>query len=334
MPFGVFTNKGFFSGKFRKPVYGSSMTWELHELSDESLQLLSIDGLGGLTLGRLVTAECGIEELGRELIQGSLDDLLPNGSGDLLRLRMKRQDSEALRMSAFDSGSKIVTAVDDDFPALLRPLPACPAILWYRGNLLHVSSPGVGIVGSRRCSQYGRDQATNFSQSIASAGLTVISGGARGIDGESHKGALRVGGATIAVLGSGIRMPYPPEHAKLFDQIVDEGGLVLSEFPCDRPPRPANFPRRNRIVAGLSSAVLVIEAARRSGALITARIAVEEHGREAFVLPGRIGDIASAGCLRVLSEGWVQLALEPEVVIEESKAAYKRLSSGNYEARL
>ena len=108
---------------------------------------------------------------------------------------------------------------------------------------------------------------------------------------------------------------------------------MISEFPCDSAPKPANFPRRNRIVAGLSSAVLVIEAANRSGALITARIAVEEHGREAFVIPGRIGDNTSAGCLRVLEEGWVQLALDPRVVIEECKNAFERLVKSNCEVR-
>ena len=149
----------------------------------------------------------------------------------------------------------------------------------------------------------------------------------------AHRAALREGGETVVVLGSGLRIPYPPEHQYLFDKIIEEGGVVISEFPCDCAPKPANFPRRNRIVSGLSSAVLVIEAANRSGALITARIAVEEHGRQAFVIPGRIGDIASAGCLRVLDEGWVQLALDPRVVIEESKIAYERLVKSNCEVR-
>ena len=108
--------------------------------------------------------------------------------------------------------------------------------------------------------------------------------------------------------------------------VVQEGGVVLSEFPCTRPPRPANFPRRNRIVSGLSSTLLVVEAARRSGALITARIAVEEHGRQAYAVPGRLGDPSSAGCLQALHDGWMEMALNPEPLIEEAISSWSRLS--------
>ncbi len=305
------------------------MTWELQELSNETLALLAVDGLGGLTLGTLVEEAGSLFEVGKALLGCDLDVVLPSGAGCLLRKRMAMINPSALRMAAQAANAKLLTAVDCDFPPLLLPLPASPAILWCRGDVTQLASTGVGIVGSRRCSEYGMRQAALFTKEIARAGLTTFSGGARGIDGVAHRAALQEGGNNVVVLGSGLRMPYPPEHARLFDQVVEEGGVVISEFPCDCAPKPTNFPRRNRIVAGLSSAVLVVEAANRSGALITARIAVEEHGREAFVVPGRIGDSASAGCLRVLKEGWVQLALDPSAVIVEANAAYKRLVRSN-----
>lgn len=306
-----------------------NMTLELQELSNETLSLLAVDGLGGLTLGTLVVGAGSLIEVGNAVLEHDIDALLPSGAGSLLRKRMAMINTSALRMSAQGANAKLLTAVDLDFPPLLHPLPACPAILWCRGDVTQLASIGVGIVGSRRCSEYGINQAALFTKEIARAGLTTFSGGARGIDGVAHRAALREEGKNVVVLGSGLRMPYPPEHARLFDQIVEKGGVVISEFPCDCAPKPSNFPRRNRIVAGLSSTVLVIEAANRSGALITARIAVEEHGRQAFVLPGRIGDSVSAGCLRVLEEGWVQLALEPSAVIVEAKAAYKRFVRSN-----
>lgn len=307
------------------------MTRSLHDLSDQTLSLLAINGLGGKTLAILVEIAGGINEMADALLNHDLDEHLPNGAGALLRKRMHMNNPSALRMSSDAAEAKITTAVDSDFPILLRPLPACPAILWYRGNINEATSAGVAIVGSRKCTEYGRNQTESFTNMIAHAGLTTFSGGARGIDSVAHRTALRVGGGNVVVLGSGLRIPYPPEHRILFDQVIENGGVVISEFPCDSVPIPSNFPRRNRIVAGLSSAILVIEAANRSGALITARIAVEEHGREAFVIPGRIGDITSAGCLRVLEEGWVHVALDPKVVIEESKFAYERLVKSNFE---
>ena len=306
------------------------MSWEPAQLNNETLSLLSVDGLGANTLQKLVKASSGISNVGNALLKGELDDVLPNGAGNLLRKRMSFVDPNVIRISTEAANAKIVTSVDNDFPQLLRPLPACPAILWYRGNIQKATSVGVGIVGARRCTEYGKQITTIFSGQISRKDMTIYSGGARGIDGIAHRAAIKAGGTNVVVLGSGLRMIYPPEHSSLFEQVIDDGGVVISEFPCDSPPKPASFPRRNRIVAGLSSAVLVIEAANRSGALITARIAVEEHGRDVFVIPGRIGDSASAGCLRVLDEGWVRLALDPEVVIEEAKSAYKRLLKNNF----
>ncbi len=308
------------------------MAWKLQELQDSALRLLSVDGLGGRTLSTLVRRAGGIEEAAEAILLGDALQWLPNGASAVLKERMERLEVDALRWSAEAINASIVTVMDDDFPKLLCPLPACPAVLWYRGTLNCVHSPSVAIVGARRCTKYGIEQADIFSTEITKANVLVISGGARGIDAAAHRSTIRNNGDTVAVMGSGLGVAYPPEHAPLFDEIVKEGGAVISEFHCTRPPRAAYFPRRNRIVSGLSSVVLVIEAARRSGALITARIAVEEHGRQCFVVPGRIGDSASAGCLETIRDGWVGIAVHPADIIEEAITAWDRFSAASKNA--
>ena len=176
--------------------------------------------------------------------------------------------------------------------------------------------PAVAIVGSRRPTDHGCRQASRFAAHLSELGFHVVSGGARGIDGVTHRAVLERQGGTTAVLGSGLGRPYPPEHATLFETIIDGGGCLASEYPVDAPPRPGRFPQRNRIVSGLSVGVLVVEAAARSGALITARLAVEEQGREALAIPGRVDDPASAGCLKMLREGWAALVRSPEDALE------------------
>jgi DNA processing protein len=303
------------------------MSCKVEELNDDVLRLLCVDGLGARTFNTLVRRSGGLELAAQSVLSGEVFPWLPNGAWELLKKRMERIQIDACRWSADAVDASIVTVMDDDFPQLLCPLPSCPAMLWYQGNIHSVHQAGVAIVGARRCTAYGIEQTNNFSAHFASSELCIISGGARGIDAAAHRSALRCAGKTAAVLGSGLSVVYPPEHDALFKAIVSEGGIVLSEFPCNRPPQPAYFPRRNRIVSGLSSAVLVVEAAKRSGALITARIAVEEHGRQAYAIPGRIGDGASAGCLQAIHDGWLELALDPSIICDESQQAWHRLSS-------
>ena len=302
------------------------MSWNIDEIEDAALRLICIDGIGSATLTKLITESGGLNEAGSAVLSTEAKTWLPKGACEMLRERMLRTEVAPARMSAQAVGAKVVIVTDDDFPQLLSPLPACPSVLWYRGELEAVALASVGIVGSRRCSRYGIEQAIAFSKELVEADVAIISGGARGIDAAAHRAALQHGGSTAAILGSGLSVVYPKEHTPLFDSIVHSGGVVLSEFPCHRPPQPAYFPRRNRIISGLSSVVLVVEAARRSGALITARIAVEEHGRQCFAVPGRIGDSASAGCIQTIRDGWVGIAVHPEDIIEEAVSAWTRLS--------
>jgi DNA processing protein len=240
--------------------------------------------------------------------------------------RMSQQRASKLRanLDATRQGSAIeqeceqldrhhVTLVpmhDERYPALLKHIPDPPMLLWVRGELREADALALGMVGSRRCTHYGREQADRFATHAAQAGLCVISGGAHGIDGAAHHAALRAGGRTIAVVGSGLAKPYPKAHQELFDKIAEPGvgrGAVISELPMAAPPHAEHFPRRNRILSGLSLGVLVIEAAARSGALITARLCVEEHGRELMAVPGRVDSKASDGCHKMIREGWATL---------------------------
>ena len=217
-------------------------------------------------------------------------------------------------------GCRLIWEGMKSYPPLLRLIPDPPLVLRIRGcfprAVLESTQPSVALVGSRRPSAYGRRQARRFAEFLVRHGVHLVSGGARGIDAVVHRQAILGAAATTAVMGSGLGCVYPPEHASLFDSIVASGGALVSEFPMHTPPRPGHFPLRNRIVSGLSLGVLVIEASSRSGALITARLAVEDHGREGGALPGRLDDPASQGCLRMIAEGWGALVRSPEEALE------------------
>jgi DNA processing protein len=199
-----------------------------------------------------------------------------------------------------------------EYPALLRSLPAAPATLQVRGRLVASDALAVAVVGSRRATPYGLGVAETMAADLAARGVTIVSGLARGVDSAAHRGALRVGGRTIAVLGSGVDVVYPPENRRLADEIADHGAL-LSQFAPGTPPLPQNFPTRNAVIAGLSLAVVVVEAAERSGSLITARLAAE-LGREVLAVPGRVTAPESRGANRLIQDG-AALALGWEDVV-------------------
>lgn len=188
-----------------------------------------------------------------------------------------------------------------DYPPLLGTIPDPPPELWVRGRPDLLSAEAVAIVGSRAASPYALDIATSLAFDLARCGLVVVSGMARGVDGAAHRGALQASGATVAVLGSGVDVAYPEEHAELLDQIA-AAGAVVSELPPGTPPLPHHFPLRNRIISGLSRAVVVVEAHERSGSLITARCALEQ-GRDVMAVPGNALSGRNRGSHALLKDG-------------------------------
>lgn len=219
---------------------------------------------------------------------------------------------------AASKGIEILPCSGPGYPAALRSLYDHPIVLYRRGTLAEADALAAGIVGSRDCTDYGRRQAARFAQELARLRVTVVSGLARGIDTAAHRGALRAPeGRTIAVLGSGLLRVYPPENQGLLDQICGRGA-GLSEFPLQAGPETAHFPRRNRLISGLSLGVLVVEAADRSGALITADWALEQ-GRDVFCMPGSIESPLSRGCHRLIKQG-AKLAEDPSDLLEEIPA--------------
>lgn len=196
---------------------------------------------------------------------------------------------------------------DDGYPSLLADLPDAPGVLAVRGDPAALSHPQLALVGARRASPDGLDNAYRFARSLAAAGFVITSGLALGVDGAAHQGALAAAGTTVAVLGCGPDRLYPPRHHKLAAAIVEGGGALVSEFGPGAAPRREYFPLRNRVISGLSLATIVVEAALRSGSLITARTALEQD-REVFAIPGSIHNPLSKGCHRLLRDGanWLE----------------------------
>lgn len=244
-----------------------------------------------------------------------VDTIGPRVANSILRSRGTDAPDEEIARAA-GLGLRIVCPEDDDYPQPLLHMPDPPNCLYVRGRWEPTDAVSVAIVGTRRCTQYGREQALRFGEMLGSAGFTVVSGLARGVDSYAHRGALQSGGRTVAVLGCGLSSIYPPEHAALADEIAD-AGAVVTELPIEVGPEAKNFPKRNRIVAGLSLGVVVIEAGKRSGALITARLA-NEYNREVFALPGRVDDPEhTAGTHGLIRDGGAKLITCLEDVLDE-----------------
>jgi len=212
-------------------------------------------------------------------------------------------------------GATLIMPWDNRFPTRLRQIYDPPALLWMRGTLTPADDRALAIVGTRRCTDYGKRQAHRFAQALVQAGFTVVSGLAYGIDGAAHRGALDAGGRTLAVLGSGVNRIYPSKHKRLAQSIIEQGA-VLSEYPLDAPPDASNFPERNRIVSGTTLGTLVVESHREGGALITARMAVEQN-REVFAVPGDVGRKAAVGTNRLIQRGHAKLALDVDDILDE-----------------
>lgn len=275
-------------------------------------------GIGCVTVNRL------LRRFGTsEAILGASEDDLKQVSG------VTRAHLEALREArridprpeldrASEQNVRLISYDDPAFPAILLETFDPPFLLYVKGKLDRRDNLAVGIVGTRMASRYGRDQAERFAGGLALAGYTVVSGLARGIDTFAHRGALGAGGRTIAVVGCGLSHVYPPENRDLQAEIC-ASGAVVSEFPLDLAPSRDTFPRRNRIIAGMSLGTLVIEAPTRSGALITAKQALE-LGREVFAVPGRIDQENACGCHNLIREGAV-LVRNLEDILDDLPAA-------------
>jgi DNA processing protein len=209
---------------------------------------------------------------------------------------------------------ELITWDDDRYPDLLRTIHNPPMVLYLKGSVAALQAPGLGMVGSRAATEYGKEVAHSFGRALAGRGFAIISGLALGIDAAAHQGALAADGSTIAVLGCGLDKEYPPENRKLYREIPAAGALI-SEYPLGTPPDSFRFPARNRIISGLALGVVVVEASKRSGSLITAQHALEQ-GREVFAIPGRVDSIKSAGTHFLVQQG-AKLVHSIDDILEE-----------------
>lgn len=227
---------------------------------------------------------------------------LPTSFAEPRRSASIRESAAAALAWLEQPGHHLLMWDDPGYPALLAELPDAPPLLFVEGDPSLLERPQLAMVGSRRASRPGLDNAQSFARSLGGAGFVITSGLALGIDGAAHQGALDVDGRTVAVLGTGLQRLYPARHVGLAGRIVEGGGALVSELPLDCPPQASNFPRRNRIISGLSLGVLVVEASPSSGSLITARLAAEQ-GREVYAIPGSIHHPGARGCHQLIRQG-------------------------------
>ncbi|SHO54298.1 DNA-processing protein DprA [Vibrio quintilis] len=274
-----------------------------------------------------MTPRLGIKRLQKILRHDSLSSLSRYSKADWKHLGLKPDQIQYLTTGANGISDACMTwkcEVENrfilpyyasDYPALLKETAGAPPLLFVQGNTDVLSLPQIAIVGSRAASHPGRQDAWQFAKEFVSHGLVVTSGLAIGIDGHAHDGALQGGGQTVAVLGTGLNHIYPSRHRKLASRIIEGAGALISEFCPSEPPKPTNFPRRNRIISGLSVGVLVVEAAEKSGSLITAKYAAEQN-RDVFVIPGSIHQAGYRGSNQLIRSG-ASLVFNPRQVMEE-----------------
>ena len=279
------------------------------------LRLQAIDGVGDLTVLRLVRAWLSPDAV----LHASRDELIQRGCSSQLADAIRRgPDRSACRsierelMAVERERVEVRSLLDPAYPARLKMIADPPPLLYITGTLTEQDELAVAIVGARRATPAGRAMTEELSRDLAEAGMTVVSGLARGVDAAAHRGALAAQGRTIAVLGCGIDRTYPPEHERLRRQI-EEQGAVVSEVPMGAPPHSHHFPRRNRIISGLSLGVIVTEAAINSGSLITAKLAAEQ-GREVFAVPGFVKEDTSRGTNALLKEGAALIERAQDVI--------------------
>lgn len=278
-----------------------------------SYWLCNIEGIGRITVLRLIR-EAGSAEKVYGMEEKALAGMLR--PSQLMNFLKARQEKDVKReyQKLWSRGIRFIPLSDPEYPRRLSSIPDPPAGVYVRGELPEETKPAAAVIGARMCSEYGRYVASWFASALSRAGVNIISGLARGIDGISQEAAIRAGGKTYAVLGCGVDICYPEENRKIYDRIPGQGG-ILSEFLPGMLPKAAHFPVRNRIISGLSDVVLVVEARMKSGTLITVDMALEQ-GKEVFVVPGRITDALSSGCNELIRQG-ACMACSPDVLLEE-----------------
>jgi len=267
---------------------------------DPWLRLALVPGVGNTSLIRLLTAFGSPEAVlssGRSALAAHLT---PAQCDALLAEPDAAQRDAALAWLA-QPGNSLMTLADEDYPKALLEIADPPAVLYCKGRRTLLNQPALGIVGSRNATPQGVRDAEAFAQALSDAGLTIVSGLALGIDAAAHRGGLAGAGSSVAVIGTGLDRIYPARNKALAHQLA-ENGLIVSEFALGTPPLPGHFPRRNRLISGLSRGVLVVEAAPDSGSLITARVAAEQ-GREVFAIPGSIHSPLARGCHALIKQG-------------------------------
>lgn len=276
--------------------------------------LCTVSGMGAAAMEKLVRHFSSIEQLFL-CSEKQLEAVEWLDKSVKARICVKK-DADAVKYSYeqfLKRGYHFICADSPEYPSKLKHIYEYPKGLFYAGKLIPENMKAVAVVGARYCTQRGREIAAHFGRTLSAHQVAVISGMALGIDGAAHRGCVEAGGNTCAVLGCGLNICYPKEHYRLFEQILS-CGCVMTEYPPDSVPQPWHFPRRNRIISGLSDGVLVIEAKKRSGSLITAEYGLEQ-GKDIFAVPGRPKDPLSEGCNNLIKAG-AQLVCEPEEVLE------------------
>ena len=298
-------------------------------LSNETISLIHLNMIQGVGLktvqflrGVFGSAESALQATPDEL--GKIDQLSP-AMRDLLSRKPIQYPIERELELIHEYGCQVMTLYDAAYPQCLKAIDTPPLVLYITGELTPEDSLSISIVGSRDAKDYGRKVSYQLSYQLAQHGLTVVSGLAKGIDTSAHRGALEVGGRTIAVMGSGLSFIYPAANSDLAEKITESGALI-SEFPMDVKPKPRNFPRRNRIISGLTLGTVVVEASNRSGALITARLAGEQ-GREVFAVPGEIFSELSTGTHQLINNGAKLINTVDDLLNELPPYALNRIQS-------
>lgn len=287
------------------------------------LALSMVKGLGPVTVKSLI-AYCGGPKEVFEMSKGKL--MRAPGIGT--KVAQLVLDADTLHRAddelAFceKEGVEVLTYLDEGYPHLLKYIHDAPLALFKKGAVDFNAQPNIAIVGTRKPTEYGREIAETFSTFFAEQGINVVSGLAYGIDITAHRAALHSNGITTAVLGHGLDIIYPAKHWQKANEMIKRGGL-LTEYPIGTKPEAVHFPARNRIVSGLSRAVIVVEAAASGGALITAKLAFDQN-REVYAIPGRIGDKSSAGCNKLIQDQMAKLVMEPQEILEDLEIRWKQ----------